>query len=149
MEKPLPILLQQATALSDKAYAEFLNHLKVGLTEKQARAIFDNIFMTLGADEFSFPTLLSSGTRAFMPHSVPTDKVIATGDLVLMDFGIVLNDYCSDTTRTVVMGKADERQKELYHLVLQSQLNALDNIQAGMTCREADACARDIITANM
>ncbi|MFI3208709.1 MAG: M24 family metallopeptidase [Eubacteriales bacterium] len=142
-------LLQQATKLSDQAYLEFLNHLKVGMTEKQARATFDHIFMSLGADEFSFPTLLSSGARAFMPHSVPTDKVIERGDLVLMDFGIVLNGYCSDTTRTVVMGNANERQKAVYNLVLKSQIHALDNIKAGMTCREADALARDVIVAEL
>ncbi|MFI3173055.1 MAG: M24 family metallopeptidase [Eubacteriales bacterium] len=142
-------LLQQAATLSDEAYEKFLNHLRVGLTEKQARARFDSILMGLGADEFSFPTLLSSGTRAFMPHSAPTDKIIETGDLVLMDFGIVLNGYCSDTTRTVVMGQASHRQKELYNLVLKSQINALDNIRAGMTCREADALARNIITAEI
>lgn len=142
-------LLQEATALSDKAYVEFLNHLKVGMTEKEARATFDHIFMSLGADEFSFPTLLSSGARAFMPHSVPTDKVIETGDLVLMDFGIILNGYCSDTTRTVVMGRADERQTQMYDLVLRSQVNALDNICAGITAREADAYSRDCIKAEL
>ncbi len=140
-------LLQEATSLSDKAYVEFLNHLKIGITEKQARAKFDSILMQFGADEFSFPTLLSSGSRTFLPHSAPTDKIIEKGDLVLMDFGIVLNGYCSDTTRAVVMGSADERQKQMYELVLKAQKNALENIKAGITARQADAYARDVITA--
>lgn len=142
-------LIQKATELSDKAYLEFLNHIKVGQTEKEARAIFDNIFMSLGANEFSFPTLLSSGDRAFMPHSVPTDKIIQKGDLVLMDFGIVLNGYCSDTSRTIVMEKADEKQKFMYDLVLKSQINALENIKAGMSAHDCDALARDVITAEI
>lgn len=142
-------LVKKATELSDKAYIEFLNHIKIGQTEKQARAIFDNIFMSLGANEFSFPTLLSSGARAFMPHSVPTDKIIEKGDLILMDFGIILNGYCSDTSRTIVMGQADEKQKFMYDLVLKSQINALDNIKAGMSAHDCDALARDIITAEI
>lgn len=142
-------LLQEAATLSDKAYLEFLNHLKVGITEKEARVTFDHILMSLGADEFSFPTLLSSGERSFMPHSAPTDKVIQSGDLVLMDYGIILNGYCSDTSRTVVMGHADERQKALYDLVLRAQLHALDHITAGITCQEADAYARDYIQAEL
>ncbi|MFI3325296.1 MAG: M24 family metallopeptidase [Clostridia bacterium] len=142
-------LIKDATMLSDKAYVEFLNHIKVGMTEMQARAVFDNILMSMGANEFSFPTLLSSGDRAFMPHSVPTEKVIQKGDLVLTDFGIVLNGYCSDTTRTFVMGSADEKQKYMYDLVLKSQIHALDNIQAGMTAHDCDALSRDIITKEL
>lgn len=150
MKTPQEIaFLKAATEVSDKAYTEFLNHLRVGMTEKQARAKFDDILRVYGADEFSFPTLLSSGARAFMPHSAPTDKIINTGELVLMDYGIVLNGYCSDTSRTVVMGRADDTQKKLYNLVLKAQNHALDNIKAGMTCREADALARDIIVAEM
>lgn len=138
-------LLQEAVKLSDAAYLEFLNYLKVGMTEKEARAVLDYIFMRMGADGVSFPTLLSSGARGFLPHSVPTDKVIEKGDLVLMDFGVVLNGYCSDTSRTVVMGKASEEQKERYQTVLRAQGEAIRQIHAGMTCGEADALARNIV----
>lgn len=140
-------LLGEAARLSDAAYLEFLNHLKTGLTEKEARAILDAIFMRMGADNVSFPTLLSSGARGFLPHSAPTDKVIQPGDLVLMDFGVVLNGYCSDTSRTVVMGKASEEQKERYQTVLHAQLETIRQIHAGMLCGQADALARRIIQA--
>ncbi len=142
-------LLQEATRISDKAYVEFLNHIKIGQTEAEARNIFNDILMRFGADGFRFETLLSSGARCFLPHSAPTDKVIAAGDFVLMDFGIAKNGYCSDTSRTIVMGQADSRQKEAYALVLAAQLAALDGIRAGMSAAQADAIARDIICAQM
>ncbi|MFI3168427.1 MAG: M24 family metallopeptidase [Faecalibacterium sp.] len=142
-------LLQEATRISDKAYLEFLNHIKIGQTEAEARNIFNDIMMRFGADGFSFETLLSSGARCFLPHSAPTDKVIAAGDFVLMDFGIQKNGYCSDTSRTIVMGQADSRQAEAYQLVLDAQLAALEGICAGMNARQADAIARDIICAKM
>ncbi|HZK55123.1 MAG TPA: Xaa-Pro peptidase family protein [Desulfosporosinus sp.] len=139
-------LIQEAVALSDNAYLKFLDCLKIGMTEREAKTKFYDIIMQMGADRLSFDTLLSSGKRCFLPHSASTDKVIEKGDLVLMDFGIVLNGYCSDTTRTVVMGEADGRQKEMYNLVLVAQENALKNIKAGITARQGDAFARDIIT---
>ncbi len=140
-------LLKEATMLSDAAYVEFLNHIKIGQTEAEARNILNDIMMRCGADGFSFETLLSSGERCFLPHSAPTDKVIASGDFVLMDFGVRLNGYCSDTSRTIVMGQADEVQRATYELVLRAQKTALANIRAGMTGRQADAIARDIICA--
>ena len=139
-------LLQKAAKLSDCAYEEFLNHLKPGMTEKEARTVFDHILMKRGADEFSFSTLLASGPRTFLPHSAPTERIIQRGDLILMDFGVVLNGYCSDTSRTVVMGKASQLQKERYQLVLDAQEEALAKIHAGMSCEEADQIARSKIS---
>ena len=137
--------IRQAVEVADKAYVEFLNHLRVGLTEVEAKNIFRSIFFRCGADDLSFDILLSTGKRTFFPHSVSTEKVIAKGDLVLMDFGVVVNGYCSDTTRTVVMGFATEKQRTLYDVVLRAQEKALGSIRAGMTTKEADAYAREVI----
>lgn len=105
-------LLQEAVRLSDAEYLELLNHLEVGMTKKEARAVLEFIFMRMGVDGFSFPNLFSSRARGFLLYSMSTHKVIQTGGaLALMDFGIVLNGYCPDTSRTVVMGRASEEQK--------------------------------------
>ena len=140
-------LIAEAVKISDKAYVEFLNHLKTGQTEKQARDIFHGLLLKEGAHSLSFDLLLSSGKRCFLPHSQSTDAVIEKGDFVLMDFGIILNGYCSDTTRTVIMGEATDRQREVYALVLEAQLNALAHIREGVSLSCADGFARDVICA--
>lgn len=137
--------LREVTQLSDRCYLEFLNHLKVGISEIEAKNIFREILFKNGAEDLSFDILLSSGKQAFLPHSTSTDKILKKGDLVLMDFGIVLDGYCSDTTRTVALGEADERQRELYKCVLDSQNHAINSIRAGQTLHEADSFAREII----
>jgi len=138
-------LIKQAVSLADSAFLEFLNHLKIGLSEIEAKNIFRNILFSKGAQDLSFDILLSSGKRTFLSHSASSNKIIEYGDLVLMDFGIVLNGYCSDTTRTVVMGESNETQEKLYNLVLKAQLNAINSIKQGVTLKEADNFSREII----
>ncbi len=140
-------LIQEAVLLSDRCYLEFLNHLRSGITEIEAKNIFRQIIFDRGAQDLSFDILISSGSRTFLPHAVSTNKEISHGDLVLMDFGVVLANYRSDTTRTVVMGEADEMQMELYEIVLEAQTNALGLLREGLTMSEADALARNTILA--
>ena len=137
--------IRVASSIADSAYVEFLNHLRPGLTEIRAKNIFRQVLFNKGAEDLSFDILLSSGQRTFLPHSIATDKVINEGDLVLLDFGIVVGGYCSDTTRTVAIGYATEQQEEVYNVVLHAQEAALRSIKAGMTCHQADAFARDVI----
>ena len=98
-----------------------------------------------GAEGTSFDTIAASGIHSSMPHAVPTDKVLEEGDFLTMDFGCLVNGYCSDMTRTIVYGRADEKQKEIYDVVLQAQMTALQAIKPGMTGKEVDAIARDVI----
>jgi Xaa-Pro aminopeptidase len=81
-----------------------------------------------------------------MPHAIPSERKIQNGDFVTMDFGCVYKGYCSDMTRTVVLGKASDRQKEIYETVLKAQTEALKALKPGKKGREIDAVARDIIT---
>ncbi|MBR4755157.1 MAG: M24 family metallopeptidase, partial [Lachnospiraceae bacterium] len=80
------------------------------------------------------------------PHAVPGRKKIETGDFVTMDFGCIYQGYCSDMTRTIVMGKATDKQKEVYDTVLRAQKAALDVIKEGMVCKDVDKVARDLIS---
>ena len=97
------------------------------------------------AKKTSFETIVASGVRSAMPHGVASDKKIEAGDFVTIDFGCVLDGYCSDMTRTFVMSKADTRQKEIYETVLKAQLSAISAIELGKSCAEIDKAARDII----
>ena len=139
--------LAKAEAIGDKAFDDILGFLRSGLTEKEVAAELEYRMKKHGAEGFSFDTICASGINSSMPHAIPGDKVIEKGDFLTMDFGCIYKGYCSDMTRTVVIGKADDKQKEVYEIVLEAQLAALDYIKAGIKCCDVDKCARDIISA--
>ena len=95
---------------------------------------------------FSFDTIAASGEHSAMPHAIPTDKKLENGDFLTMDFGCLYQGYCSDMTRTVVIGSASEKQREIYDTVLKAQETALLGIRPGMKGSQIDAMARDVIT---
>lgn len=138
--------LEKAEAIGDMAFSHMLDVLKVGMTELEAAAELEYFMKMHGAENLSFETIVASGVHSSMPHAMPSGKKLEAGDFVTMDFGCVYNGYCSDMTRTVVMGKADEKQKEIYQTVLKAQLAALDTIRSGLRGCDVDKVARDIIT---
>jgi len=137
--------IRLAEELGDAAFSHILKHLHVGMSEKEAAFEIETFMKKNGASGLSFETIVASGLRSAMPHGTASDKIIGTGDFVTMDFGCVLDGYCSDMTRTVVMGKADERQKEIYNVVLQAQNTAISSIKEGVACADVDAVARKVI----
>lgn len=138
--------LEKAEAIGDAAFSDILEILRPGLTEKEIAAELEYSMKKHGAGGFSFSTIVASGLHSSMPHAIPTDKQIEAGDFVTMDFGCTYEGYCSDMTRTVVVGKANERQKEIYEIVLRAQRNCLEHLHAGMSGREADGYARQVIS---
>ena len=137
--------LREAERIGDLAFQEILPSLVPGTTEIAIAAKLEYFMKMNGADGISFPAIVASGIHSSMPHAIPSEKKLEKGDFVTMDFGCTYHGYCSDMTRTVVIGKANEKQKEIYAIVLQAQLATLAKIKAGMTGKEADAIARDII----
>lgn len=138
--------IRNAEELSAAAFEVLKKELKVGMTEISAALILENYMRKNGASGTSFPTIVASGVRSSMPHGEASNKVIEKGDFVTVDFGCVLDGYCSDMTRTVVMGSATDKQREVYDVVLKAQLAAIDAIKIGTPCRDIDAVARNIIT---
>lgn len=138
-------LIQKAEAIGDQVFARILKDIRPGVTERQIAAKIDYYMKELGAEGNSFDTIVASGVHSAMPHAIPSDKPIEYGDFVTMDFGCVYEGYCSDMTRTVVVGTASARQKEIYNVVLQAQQTALREIRAGMTGCQADSAARRVI----
>lgn len=137
--------IRKAEAIGDRAFARLLPKLRTGMTEKQVAAWIEFLMKEEGAEGFSFETIAASGVHSAMPHAVPTDKKLAEGDFLTMDFGCRYQGYCSDMTRTVVIGHASDRQREVYDTVLRAQETALSGIRPGMTGKEIDALARDVI----
>ena len=133
--------LRQAEHVGDLAFEEILKIIRPGMTELQVAAELEYSMKKNGAVRTSFETIVASGINSAMPP----EKKIESGDFVTMDFGCMIDGYCSDMTRTIVVGKADEKQKEIYNIVLQAQLAALDAVKAGMKGSEVDKVARDII----
>ena len=115
------------------------------MTELEVAAKLEYIMKLNGADKLSFESIVASGINSSKPHAEPGRKKIETGDFLTMDFGCVYQGYCSDMTRTIVVGKASEKQKEIYNTVLKAQLAVLDMLKPGLKGKEYDKVARDVI----
>lgn len=139
-------LIKKAVAISDEAFSRIIKTIKAGMTEKEVAAELEYQMRLLGSQRPAFTTIVASGVRGALPHGVATDKVIAEGELVTMDFGAVYQGYHSDITRTVCVGKASQEQKELYHIVLDAQLNGVAAVCAGKKNTEVDMAARYVIS---
>ena len=137
--------MEKAESIGDAAFSYILGELKAGVTELEIAAKLEYYMRSHGAEGTSFDTIVASGYHSAMPHAVPSEKKLEAGDFVTMDFGCKYHGYCSDMTRTVVVGKASKRQKEVYNVVLKAQLTALKGLRPGMTCKEGDKLARDVI----
>lgn len=140
-------IIKSACRIADEAYEHIVTYIKPGMTELEVSNELEFFMRKRGATSSSFDTIVASGVRSALPHGVATDKVIEVGDFVTLDFGAVYNGYISDTTRTVAVGEPSEQLKEIYQVVLDAQLLALEKIKPGMTGKEADAIARDYIAS--
>ena len=138
-------MICDAQAITDAAFLEILNFIRPGVTEKQVAAELEYYMRRLGADGLAFETIVASGTNGSMPHAVPSDKVIQSGELVTMDYGAKLNGYCSDMTRTVAVGEISEEQHRIYDIVLDAHLTSMAAAKAGVYGDDLDKIARDII----
>jgi Xaa-Pro aminopeptidase len=110
-----------ALRLAEKAFLEVLDAIRPDMTEKQAAWALEKAMREAGAQSLSFPVIVASGPNSALPHAVPTDRRLALGEPILFDWGARLDEYCSDTTRTVVMGKPDERFKKVFDTVVMAQ----------------------------
>lgn len=137
--------MAEAAGIADQALEILLGELKVGMTEKEGAARLEYLMKKLGAQDPSFSTIFASGIHSSMPHAVPTDKKLEEGDFVTIDFGCKVDGYCSDMTRTVVMGEASEKQREVYDTVLLANESALSALKAGVIGKDIDAIARKVI----
>ena len=140
--------IKYAAKIVDDTYNYILNIAKVGMTERELKALLESKMLELGADGPSFDTIVASGYRGALPHGVASDKVIEKGDMITLDFGAYYRGYCSDITRTFAIGEPDKKLKEIYNIVLQSQIKAIEEIKPGMTTKEVDALSRDYIKAH-
>jgi len=139
--------IRQSVRLNELVFKEIYQNLAAGQTEREVAVAIESAMMSKGAEGVAFPTIVAAGPNAAVPHAVPTDRAIKEGETVIIDMGLKLNGYCSDMTRTVVLGKPSKRIKEIIRVTRKAQQAALKTIKAGILSREADRAARKIITA--
>jgi len=140
-------VLKAAAKIADDAFEHICGYIKAGMTELQVSNELEFFMRSQGATSSSFDIIVASGLRSALPHGVASDKKIEQGDLITLDFGALYNGYVSDITRTVAVGEPSDKLKEIYQVVLDSQVLALEKIKPGMTGIEADAIARDYINS--
>lgn len=138
-------ILKKAFGIADKSFAELMTIIKPGMTEAQVAAHLEFMMKSNGSFEPSFSTIIASGPNASCPHAQPSSRKLKKGEMVKIDFGAVYNGYHSDMTRTVFLGKATDKFKKIYGIVLEAQEKAIAAIKVGKICNEIDAVARKII----
>lgn len=136
--------IAEAQAITDAAFSHILDFIKPDMTEIEVALELEFFMRRNGAEAAAFETIAVSGSASSMPHGVPRNIPLERGFLT-MDFGARVDGYCSDMTRTVVIGSADAEMKRLYNTVLEAQKAALDMICEGVECRLVDTAARNII----
>lgn len=138
-------LIEAANGIATRALERTLSQVHAGMTELQVAGVLEKALRDEGSEGFPFPSIIASGPRAALPHARSSSRAIEPGDFLLIDFGAETSGYCSDVTRTVVVGRASAEQREVYEVVRTANDNAARRVHAGMSGRDADAIARDYI----
>lgn len=137
--------IEKAVLLAERALLNNLPHIKPGISERKLSALIQYEMITLGADGEAFDVIAASGANSAFPHASITDRVLAEGDTLVIDWGAKINGYHSDMTRTFFLGDPGSEMRKVYDIVLESQIKAIDAIKPGITAGELDETARSII----
>jgi Xaa-Pro aminopeptidase len=138
--------IKASQELTESAFKNVLKNLKTGQTEKDIALDLEFYMRKNGAESVAFDLIVVSGMNTSLPHGEPGNKQIENGDLITIDIGAKLDGYNSDMTRTISIGSIGDRQKEIYNIVLKSQIAGIEAIRPGAICSEVDGIVRDIIT---
>ena len=138
-------LIQRSVKLNEEVFQEVYQQLRPGISERRVAMMIENLMLEKGAEQPSFSTIVAGGPNAALPHAVPSARPLAEGETVVIDMGLVLDGYCSDMTRTIVLGRPDSKTVELFRLVRKAQLAGMAAIKAGVLCKDVDRAAREII----
>jgi len=141
--------LKEAVHIIERVLSDGLKTIKYGMTEADLVAEFEYLMKKHGAAGPSFSTMVLAGEKAALPHGTPGDRKLTNGDFLLIDFGVITHDrYCSDITRTFIIGEPSEKQKEIYNIVRASTQAGVDAVRAGVPLKEFDNAARNVIEEN-
>lgn len=137
--------IERAQALTDQAFEHILSFVAAGRSELEIALELEFFMRRNGSEGVAFPPIVASGPNSAMPHAGVTERILAEGDFLKLDFGARVDGYCADMTRTIAIGTADDRQREIYETVLAANLAGLLALSAGVAGSEVDAAARRVI----
>ena len=137
--------LQRAIDASDAAMEAVCPAIQEGMTESEVAWRMEKAMREFGADGISFETIVASGPNGAMAHHRPSGRQIQKGEPIVIDMGARVGGYCSDITRTVLVGEPDDTFRKIYDIVLGAQLTAINTVRPGMTGEECDGLSRDVI----
>jgi Xaa-Pro aminopeptidase len=138
-------LMQKAAAMGCQLFEEMLPRIEAGRAEVTLAAELEYEARRRGAEGMSFETIIASGSRSALPHGRATQARLPRKGFVTLDFGVILNGYCSDMTRTVHVGAATREERSAYDAVLEAQETAVHAVRPGVTCGEVDEAARSVL----
>lgn len=139
--------IRKAAQIVDQVFDQIVPQIKAGVRESDLAAELEYQMKKKGASGSAFEPIVASGYRSAMPHGRASQKKLKKGEFVTLDFGAVYDGYVSDLTRTVVLGRASQRQRKIYSIVYQAQRKAIESVQAGQEARAVDRAAREFIKA--
>ena len=137
--------MKKAQAITDEAFSHIITYIQPGMSEKQVQQELDQTMASLGAEGLAFSSIVASGPRGAMPHSVPGDDKLAMGECIVMDFGARYHGYCSDMTRTVFLGKPSQRMKDAWNALVDANETCEALIKQGLTGKFVHDKAEDIL----
>ena len=133
---------RKALYLAETVFQTVLQTLSCQMTEKQAAWALEKGMREAGAEKLSFPVIAASGPNSALPHAIPGDRMINENEPLLFDWGAMLYGYCSDVSRTVILGRGNDQYKKIYQIVLGAQQKAIAAIRPGIKAKDVDKIAR-------
>lgn len=137
--------IRAAAEMGDAGFDYILDRVKPGVTERELALDLEFHLRSLGSEGVSFDPIVAAAERSALPHAQPTDRTVERGHYLLFDFGCVVDGYCSDMTRTVVVGPVDDRHRQVYDTVLESQMAGIEAAGPGVACGDVDKISRRVI----
>jgi Xaa-Pro aminopeptidase len=139
-------LIERAVAITDAAYEAVAATLRPEMTEREVARALEQAMLERGADGLAFPIIVAAGPNGAFAHHEPGDQPLGEGIPITIDMGAVVGGYHADLTRTVILGEPTERARDVYRTLMRAVDAAEEHIRAGMSGKDADAIARDVIT---
>lgn len=138
-------LIRKSVGIAEEAYEAIRGAIEVGQTENYLAGQLVFELRSRGASNSSFPVIVAAGPNSSLPHYHPGEALVQKDQPLLVDWGALYKGYCSDLTRTIMVGRVSDRMKHVYKVVLEAQLAAIDFLRPGVTTHQADRVARDVI----